>query len=84
MKQNNLLDRVTVEPDLIVANLLAKLLWVWKDAFALLKPGGLFITSGIIKAKEDDVKNALIDAGFEIVETNYMKDWVLIVAKKPA
>ncbi|BAM47234.1 50S ribosomal protein L11 methyltransferase [Amphibacillus xylanus] len=85
VKQNNLLDRVTVEPDLIVANLLAEIIMRFeKDAFALLKPGGLFITSGIIKAKEDDVKNALIDAGFEIVETNYMKDWVLIVAKKPA
>lgn len=85
VKQNNLLDHVTIKPDLIVANLLAEIIMRFEtDAFERLKPGGLFITSGIIKAKEADVKQSLINAGFEIIETNQMKDWILIVAKKPA
>jgi len=85
VKQNNLLNNVTVHPDIIVANLLAEIILRFeKDSFALLKPGGYFITSGIIKAKEEQVKEALINAGFKVVEVNQMKDWILIVAQKPA
>lgn len=84
VQQNDLLNNVTVQPDLIVANILAEIIMRFEtDAFKILKPGGLFITSGIIKAKEADVKEALITAGFEILETNQMQDWILIVAKKP-
>lgn len=84
VKQNNLLTKVTVKPDLIVANLLAEIILRFEnDSFERLKLGGYFITSGIIKAKEADVLQGLEKAGFEIVEVNQMKDWILIVAKKP-
>ncbi|WP_440895891.1 50S ribosomal protein L11 methyltransferase [Amphibacillus sp. Q70] len=84
VKQNNLLNHVTLNPDLIVANLLAEIILRFeKESFTLLKPGGLFITSGIIQAKEFEVKEALVNTGFEILEVNQMEDWILIVAKKP-
>ncbi|MDC3415569.1 50S ribosomal protein L11 methyltransferase [Aquibacillus salsiterrae] len=83
VKQNNLLDNVDVTADVIVANILAEIILRFeKDAFKLLKPGGIFITSGIIKKKKQDVKNALINAGFEVVEINQMEDWISIIAKK--
>lgn len=44
--------------------------------------GGIFITSGIIDFKEQEVKEALEKAGFEILETNYQGEWVNITAKK--
>lgn len=83
VKQNNLLNNVDHEPDIIVANILAEIIMRFeKDAYRLLKPGGIFITSGIIQAKKGQVKQALVDAGFTIVEVNQMEDWICIIAKK--
>ncbi|MCT2537611.1 50S ribosomal protein L11 methyltransferase [Aquibacillus koreensis] len=82
-KQNNLLNNVTNQVDIIVSNILAEIILRFeKDAFNLLKPGGMFITSGIIQAKKQLVKEALIETGFEIVEINQMEDWISITAKK--
>ncbi len=84
IKQNNLLDHVTYQPDLIVANILAEVILRFeRDAFDILKPGGIFITSGIIQAKKQTVKQALEESGFNIIEVNQMEDWVSIIARKP-
>ncbi|MEH7109578.1 MULTISPECIES: 50S ribosomal protein L11 methyltransferase [Bacillaceae] len=84
VSQNNLLDGVEENSsDVIVANILAEVILRFTDSAAsVLKPGGLFITSGIIQPKKDQVKEALIDAGFEIIETILMEDWVAMIAKK--
>jgi len=44
----------------------------------------MFITSGIISAKKEDVKKALTGAGFVIQEVTLMEDWVAIIAQKQA
>lgn len=83
-KQNNLLDHVTMEADLIVSNILAEIIVRFTDdAFRCLKSGGIFITSGIIQNKRNEVKDKLIQSGFEIIETNQMEDWRSIIARKP-
>ncbi|PKR79039.1 50S ribosomal protein L11 methyltransferase [Halalkalibacillus sediminis] len=82
--KNNLLEGITSTSDLIVSNILAEIIVQFTDdAFERLKPGGVFITSGIIKAKKDLVKQTLVESGFEIIEVNQMEDWISIVAKKP-
>jgi ribosomal protein L11 methyltransferase len=84
VSQNNLLDNVeTDSADVIVANILAEVILRFADdAARVVKPGGLFITSGIIKQKKDQVKEALINSGFEITETILMEDWVAMIAKR--
>jgi ribosomal protein L11 methyltransferase len=83
-KQNNLLNGVEHKVDLIVSNILAEIIVQFtKDAFRLLHEGGIFITSGIIQGKKEEVKSSLVEAGFEILETNQMEDWISFVAKKP-
>ncbi len=83
VKQNNLLTNVEQQADIIVSNILAEIILRFeKDAYRCLKPGGVFITSGIIQAKKQAVKEALVAAGFEIVEMNQMEDWVSIIARK--
>ena len=47
----------------------------------VVKPGGLFITSGIIGAKEKVISEALETAGFAIEEVLRMEDWVAIIAR---
>jgi ribosomal protein L11 methyltransferase len=82
--QNNLLNEVTEPAEIIVANILAEIILRFvEDAYNLVKPGGYFITSGIIQPKKQDVKDALLEAGFEIVETLTMEDWVSFIAKRP-
>ncbi|GGF07553.1 ribosomal protein L11 methyltransferase [Halobacillus andaensis] len=82
-KKNDLLKDVSVEPDLIVSNILAEIIIKFvDDAYRLLKKDGYFITSGIISGKKELVLDRLKQAGFEIIETNKMEDWVSIIAKK--
>jgi len=83
VSQNNLLDGVTEQQDVVVANILAEVIMRFTDDVAsILKPGGTFISSGIIQQKKNDVKERLIASGFEIVETILMEDWVAFIAKK--
>ena len=80
----NLLDTVKEPADVVVANILAEIIMTFTDdAFSIVKPGGYFVTSGIIGAKKEDVKNALITSGFDIEEVLMMEDWVAIIAKRP-
>ncbi|MGM0853194.1 MAG: 50S ribosomal protein L11 methyltransferase [Bacillota bacterium] len=81
---NNLLNGVTGQADVIVANILAEIILRFtEDAFELVKPGGFFITSGIIQPKKQEVRDALESAGFIIEEIMVMEDWVALIAKKP-
>ncbi|MGP4107222.1 50S ribosomal protein L11 methyltransferase [Virgibacillus sp. L01] len=82
-KQNNLLDRVNMNADMIVSNILAEIIVRFvEDAWNNLKPNGIFITSGIIQAKKQMVIDKLNQQGFRILEINEMEDWVSIIARK--
>jgi ribosomal protein L11 methyltransferase len=70
--------------DIVVANILADVIIpLSAEVGQHMKNGGLFITSGIIDMKKEEVKAAILSNGFEIIETNEMGDWVSFVAKKP-
>jgi len=80
--QNSLLEGIEGPVDLIVANLLAEIILLFpEDAARVVKSGGLFITSGIIAAKEKVISEALEKAGFTIEEVLRMEDWVAIIAR---
>ncbi|SFL66093.1 50S ribosomal protein L11 methyltransferase [Salibacterium qingdaonense] len=83
VKQNNLLDHEHHQADIIAANILAHIIIrLAPDAWKALKPGGLFITSGIISGKKNEVMEALEKENFEIVRTQDMEDWTVITAVK--
>jgi ribosomal protein L11 methyltransferase len=83
VRQSNLLDGVEGEADIIVANILAEVILRFvDDAYDIVKKDGFFIASGIIQQKKESVKEAMLDAGFNIVEIMAMEDWVAIIAKK--
>lgn len=80
----NLLDTIDAPGDVVIANILAEVIISFTDdAFTVVKPGGYYVTSGIIGAKKDDVKRALTASGFIIDEVMMMEDWVTIISKKP-
>jgi ribosomal protein L11 methyltransferase len=69
--------------DLIVANILAKVLTALADDFvAALRPGGLLITSGIFFEREPEVVAAFEQAGLSVVERRQQGDWVAFVHAK--
>ncbi len=69
--------------DIVVANILADVIIPLSEvAGEFMKPGALFISSGIIYLKSEEVKEALLANGFEIVEVTQMGDWFSYVARK--
>lgn len=78
-------DRVGYEKyDIVVANILAEVLVPLTPVILhQLKPGGIYITSGIISGKEGLVQKAATDAGMEIVEVTQQGEWMSVTARKP-
>ena len=75
------MDGVDYEPDIIVANLMADLVVMLSPAAAAqLKPGGVYITSGILDIKEEIVKKAIEEAGFDIIEVLADGEWRAVSA----
>lgn len=70
---------------LVVANILADILVPLTPAVVpALRPGGLYITSGILDTREAQVRAAVESAGLSVLEVDRKNDWVCIVAQKPA
>ena len=69
--------------DIVVANILANVLVELTPVVtAHLKPGGIYITSGIIQEKEETVAEAVRAAGMEVVEITRQGEWVSVTARK--
>ena len=68
--------------EVVAANIVADvIIGLAPKAREYMKENGVFITSGIISDREDEVRAALIENGFEIVSAQRRKDWVSIVCK---
>ena len=71
--------------DIVAANILAEVLVALTPVVtAQMKPGAIYILSGIIDDKEAVVKEAVQAAGLELLDVNYQGEWVGITARKPA
>lgn len=71
--------------DIVAANILADVLVPLTPVIVnQLKPGGIYITSGIIDDKETTVTEAVKAAGLEVLEVTYQGEWVSVTARKPA
>ncbi|MCI7180122.1 MAG: 50S ribosomal protein L11 methyltransferase [Schaedlerella sp.] len=69
--------------DIVAANILAPVLVELTPVIMnQLKPGGIYITSGIINDKEQMVVDAVKKAGLELLEVNYQGEWVSVTARK--
>ena len=85
----NLIDDENVQKevgdgyDIVVANILAEVLIPLLPAgIKCLKPGGIYIMSGIIEDKEEAVVAACKENGLEILEVNHQGEWVNVNAVK--
>lgn len=76
-------EKIGTGYDLVVANILADIIIPMAPAlYQCAKEQGVLITSGIIDFKENEVKEDLEQAGFEILEVNHQGEWVNVTARK--
>lgn len=77
-------DQVGYEKyDIVAANILADVLVPLTPVIVhQMKPGAVYITSGIIDDKEEVVIEAVKAAGLTVLEVNHQGEWVSVVAKK--
>ncbi|MEW4412992.1 50S ribosomal protein L11 methyltransferase [Clostridium sp. AN503] len=89
--QGNIIDDKEIQDqagyecyDIVAANILAPVIIMLQGEIAKhLKHGGIFITSGIINMKEQDVREAMeFNEELEIIETTYQGEWVSITARR--
>ena len=78
-------DKVGYEKyDIVTANILADVLVPLTSVIVhQMKPGAVYITSGILDVKEEVVKEAVVAAGLEVVEVTHQGEWVSVTARKP-
>ncbi len=78
----NLLDKVDGSYDIVVANIVADaIITLSKDVAKFLKPEGVFIVSGIIDLRAQEVLVALEDAGFDVFESRQEAGWFCFEAR---
>ncbi|WP_028775322.1 50S ribosomal protein L11 methyltransferase [Shimazuella kribbensis] len=83
VKEGNLLQGIGTTSQVIVANILAEILQqMMYDLPRVLVPGGIFIGSGIIASKQEDVVKGLQEVGLSVIEIITEEDWVAVAAKK--
>lgn len=79
-----MLDGVTGQVELIVANILAEIIVpLIPQAAAHLQDQGTLILSGIIADKLPLIEETLQDNGFVVKESLKMKDWYGVIAVVP-
>lgn len=83
IKRGNLVDEAEGKYDVIVANIIADvIIGVCGDVKSFLADDGVFISSGIIIDRKEDVKNALTEKGYTIIDCVEEGEWVSFVCKQ--
>ncbi len=76
-------EQVGTGYDIVVANILPYVLVPLTPIVpGLLKDGGIYITSGIIEAKEEVIRKAHEDAGLNVIEICKQGEWVSVISRK--
>lgn len=82
VRHGNLMDVVKDRADVVVANIIADIIKILaKDVHNFMKKDAVFISSGIILDKVEEVKESLIENGFEIIDIKKLGEWSAIVSK---
>ncbi len=83
MLKGDLVDKAEGKYDVIVANIIADvIIKVCPDIKQFMEEDGVFISSGIILDRKEDVQNAFVSNGYNIVDVKTEGEWVSFVCKK--
>lgn len=83
--QGNLADKVEGQFDVVVANIVADIILLFApDVGKFMKKDAVFIASGIIDEREEEVVSALLESGLSVVERREQSGWLCLVCRKTA
>ena len=81
VRQGNLLDHVDAVCDICVANIISDVIISFAAPLKEhIRPGGLFICSGIVSSRAEEVRRALESAGYEILQRVEKGEWAAFLA----
>lgn len=76
----NLLENFFGKTDIIVANIIADaVMSLAPAAMNHLNDNGIYITSGIINERADEVENKILSCGFKKIQRKYLGEWTAFV-----
>ena len=85
VQQGNLLDRVSDVCDICVANIISDVIISFAaPLMAHIRPGGVFLCSGIVSQRSDEVEAALRSAGYEILRKETRGEWTAFLSRRNA
>jgi len=80
--EGNLLDVIDQKADIVVANIIADvIIELSQSVLEFLKTNGLFIASGIIRERLQDVKEAMDKNGLDIIDLYEKGSWCALAAR---
>ncbi len=84
LADNELIEKISDKKyEVVVANIVADVIIALADIVPeLIAPNGIYITSGIITDRKEDVINRYKESDFEIINIREKGDWVSIVMKR--
>lgn len=83
IREGDLFSVVTESADVVVSNIFAEvIIGMLHDVKHHVKPGGIYIASGILKEKLQDVMDALEREGFELLDDKTDGDWSAVAARR--
>lgn len=79
----DLLDVVDVSGDVVIANIIADVIvMLARPVRERIVDGGVFICSGIAVERREDVRRALLDADYELLDEPVKGEWAAFAARK--
>ena len=85
VQEGNLLDRVSAVCDICVANIISDVIISFAAPLMNhIRPGGLFLCSGIVSQRSGEVEQALLSAGYEILRKEIRGEWTAFLSRRNA
>ncbi len=84
VQQGDLLTRVNTVCDLCVANIISDIIISFAEPLkAHIRPDGLFLCSGIVQQRGNEVRTALEKAGYQVLREEHRGEWVAFLSRRP-
>jgi ribosomal protein L11 methyltransferase len=83
VQEGDLLKHVKEQCDICVANIISDV--IIANCASLMQhivPGGLFICSGIVVDRTDEVRSALETAGYQVLEERHRGEWTAFLSRR--
>lgn len=83
VRQGDLLERVSAVCDICVANIISDVIIAFAGPLkSHIRPGGLFICSGIVSLRSPEVSAALLSEGYEILRKETKGEWTAFLCRR--